>query len=467
MRFSSRMNLTHSLLVGSSAVLLVGMLVMGIWLSGATEKRLIDHEGELYALYVDSVLSDQAQALTSGGLLSDGDLLALDKLLHGTRLAERIVAFKLWSRDGRVLYSTDLTQIGLQSEITPPLAAAFRGGTQSRMFTLKDEERRLQGAQGSELIEIYAPVHQPKTGSIPMVAEIHQTTDILAQAVGAARLQSWMLVIAAATVMYLLLAVLIRRASNPIVTQKQQLEEKVSQLSNRLAEKERVLDRVTRAAGGTTARNERLLHSIAVDLHDGPVQGIALAAMRMEALANMCSTCSSATGAKSPVAEEFRRLQEALNSAQQDVRSLSKGLHLPNIEELSLADIARRVMRDYKRSSGIDVELTINDVPEDAPLPVKITLFRLLQESLANGFRHGGAAKQLIFLGIADSRLQISVRDDGKGFDPKTAHTEGHLGLEGMRERVELLGGTFYLWSAVGQGTVVRADIPLTSSEGA
>jgi len=457
MRFSSRMNLTHSLLVGSSAVLLVGMLVMGIWLSGATEKRLIDHEGELYALYVDSVLSDQAQALTSGGLLSDGDLLALDKLLHGTRLAERIVAFKLWSRDGRVLYSTDLTQIGLQSEITPPLAAAFRGGTQSRMFTQKDEE----------LIEIYAPVHQPKTGSIPMVAEIHQTTDILAQAVGAARLQSWMLVIAAATVMYLLLAVLIRRASNPIVTQKQQLEEKVSQLSNRLAEKERVLDRVTRAAGGTTARNERLLHSIAVDLHDGPVQGIALAAMRMEALANMCSTCSSATGAKSPVAEEFRRLQEALNSAQQDVRSLSKGLHLPNIEELSLADIARRVMRDYKRSSGIDVELTINDVPEDAPLPVKITLFRLLQESLANGFRHGGAAKQLIALGIADSRLQISVRDDGKGFDPKTAHTEGHLGLEGMRERVELLGGTFYLWSAVGQGTVVRADIPLTSSEGA
>src|SRR5674476_1110677 len=186
MRFSSRMNLTHSLLVGSSAVLLVGMLVRGIWLSGATEKRLIDHEGELYALYVDSVLSDQAQALTSGGLLSDGDLLALDKLLHGTRLAERIVAFKLWSRDGRVLYSTDLTQIGLQSEIAPPLAAAFRGETQSRMFTQKDEE----------LIEIYAPVHLPKTGAIPTVAEIRQTSNAMAQDVGTARLQSWMVVIA-------------------------------------------------------------------------------------------------------------------------------------------------------------------------------------------------------------------------------------------------------------------------------
>ena len=57
------------------------------------------------------------------------------------------------------------------------------------------------------------------------------------------------------------------------------------------------------------------------------------------------------------------------------------------------------------------------------------------------------------------------MRDDGRGFDPQTAQTEGHLGLEGMRERVELLGGTFYIWSAIGQGTVVRADIPLTSSE--
>ena len=467
MNVSSRMSLTHQLLAGGFAVLLVGTLVLGTGLSVMSENRVIQHEGELYALYVDSVLSDHAQALASGGLLSDSDMLALDKLLHGTRLGERVVGFKLWSRDGRVLYSTDLTQIGLQSQIRPALAAAFRGETQSRMFTQKDEEPGLRGAHGSELVEIYAPVHVPKTGTIPTVAELRQTSNALAQDVGTARLQSWMVVIAAATVMYLLLAVLITRASNPMATQKRQLEEKVSRLTNLLTEKEQIHERVARAAGGTTARNERLLHRIAVDLHDGPVQGIALAAMRLETLAEVCNTCSSAIGAKSPVAEEFRRLQEALNSAQQDVRSLSKGLHLPNIEELSLADVARRVIRDYKRSSGVDVELTTNDVPEDAPLPVKLTLFRLLQESLANGLRHGGAAKQLIALGISDGRLQVSVRDDGKGFDPQTAQTEGHLGLAGMRERVELLGGTFYVWSAVGQGTVVRADIPLTSSENA
>ncbi|TAN47828.1 MAG: sensor histidine kinase [Betaproteobacteria bacterium] len=448
-------------------MLLVGMLALGTWLSGAIEKRMIRHEGELFALYMDSVLSDQVQSLASGGLLSDAGMLALDKLLHGTMLGERIVAFKLWSRDGRVLYSTDLTQIGLRSEITPALAAAFRGETQSRMFALEDEQRRLQGAHGSELIEIYAPVRQPKTGLILTVAEIDQTTDILDQTVGAAQAQSWMAVIAAATLMYLLLAALIMPASNTLIAQKQQLQEKVSELTNLLAEKEQVHERVARAAGGTTARYERSLHRIAVDLHDGPVQGIALAAMRLETLADVCRACSAAIGAKSTVAEDFKRLQDALNSAQQDVRSLSKGLHLPNIEELSLGDVARRVVRDYKSSSGMDVELTINNVPEDGPLPVKITLFRLLQESLANGFRHGGAVKQHIVLGTSNNRLEVAVRDDGRGFDPQAAQTEGHLGLQGMRERVEVLGGTFYLWSAVGQGTVVRADIPLTSRDGA
>src|SRR3970040_1518762 len=192
MSLSIRMSLTQKPLVGGFAVLLVGMLALGTWLSGAIEKRMIHHEGELYALYVDSVLSDQVQSLASGGLLSDAGMLALDKLLHGTMLGERIVVFKLWSRDGRVLYSTDLTQIGLQSEIRPALAAAFRGETRSRMFTLEDEERRLQGARGSELIEIYAPVHQAKAGSILTVADIHQTTDVLAQAVGTAPLQSWL-----------------------------------------------------------------------------------------------------------------------------------------------------------------------------------------------------------------------------------------------------------------------------------
>jgi signal transduction histidine kinase len=465
MSFLARISLTRYLLVGGFAVLLVGMLVMGTWISTAIEKRVIHHEGELFALYVDSVISDHVQSLAGGASLSDEDMIALDKLLYRTWLGERIVAFKMWSRDGRVLYSTDLTEIGVQSEIKPALAAAFRGETQSQMSTLSDGKRQAEGAQRPEVIEIFAPVHHPKTRSILAVSQIYQTGDVLARAVGTARRESWAVVVAATTVMYLLLAALIRRASNTIVMQQQQLREKVSQLTILLAQNEHLHERVARAAERTTALNERFLHRIAADLHDGPGQGLSLALMRMQTLAEMCSTCQFAIGGDRTVAEEFGMLQQGLQSALQDMRSIAKGLHSPpDIDKLSLADIARRAVRDYERTSGVIVELTLKSVPDDAPLPVKITLFRLLQESLANGCRHGAAVNQRVLLYILDNQLQLEVRDGGKGFDPQAAETEGHLGLEGMRERVEILGGTFVVLSAAGQGTLVRAALPLTSA---
>jgi signal transduction histidine kinase len=459
------MNFARYLQVGGFAVLLFGMLVMGTWLSGASEQRAIYHEGELFALYVDSVFSDRVESLADGELLSDADIIALDKLLYGTKLGKRIVEFTLWSSDGHVLYSTKLTSIGARFEPGPALAAAFRGETQSHMSARNDQERQIEGARGPALIETYAPVRDPRTQSILAVSQISQTTDVLAHAVGTARLQSWRVVIAVTVVMYLLLATLIRRASNTIVTQQKQLQEKVSQLTILLRQNEELHERVARAAGRATARNERFLHRIAVDLHDGAGQGIALAMMRLEQLAEVCSTCCSEIGSRGDtVAEQFRTLQQALNSSLQDMRSISTGLKLPDIEEMSMADIARRVVRNYERTSGVKVQLTIHCVPEDAPLPVKISLFRVLQESLANGFRHGGAVNQCVLLGTLDNKLQVEVRDEGKGFDPQAVDTEDHVGLEGMRERVEVLGGKFFIWSAAGQGTVVRADLPLTSS---
>ncbi len=459
------MSFTRYLQVGGFAVLLIGMLVMGTWLSGAMEQRVVYHEGELFALYVDSVFSDRVESLADGELLSDADIIALDKLFHGTKLGKRLVEFTLWSSDGHILYSTKLTSIGARFEPGPELAAAFLGETQSHMFVRNDQERQIEGARGPARIEIYAPVRDAGTQSILAVSQISETSDVLAQAISAARLQSWMVVIAVTTVMYVLIATLIRRASNTIITQQRQLREKVSQLTNQISQNEELHERVASAAGRATARNERFLHRIAVDLHDGAGQGIALAMMRLEQLAEVCSTCCTGTGGGGEtVVGQLRTLQKGLNSSLRDMRSISKGLQLPNIEPMSLADIARRAVRNYERTSGTKVELTIHSVPEDAPLAVKISLFRLLQESLANGFRHGGAVNQCVLLGTSDNKLQVEVRDEGKGFDPQAVDTEAHLGLEGMRERVEVLGGKFLIWSAAGKGAVVRADLPLTST---
>jgi len=269
----------------------------------------------------------------------------------------------------------------------------------------------------------------------------------------------------ATRVFFLLLAALVKRASNTIAAQQSELREKVTQLTALLAQNERLHDRVRRAAARTTALNERFLHRIAADLHDGPGQGLALALMRMESLVDVCGACMASIGKERTVSEEFRTVQSALQSALKDLRATSGGLHLPEIEQLSLAETARRAVRDYERKAGLAVPLAVDNVPDEAPLPVKITLFRVLQESLANGFRHGGAPHQRVELMRSDAQLVVEVTDSGKGFDPQAAVADGHLGLAGMRERVEILGGTFSVQSAPGRGTLIRATLPLRLPE--
>jgi signal transduction histidine kinase len=139
-------------------------------------------------------------------------------------------------------------------------------------------------------------------------------------------------------------------------------------------------------------------------------------------------------------------------------------LHLPEIEQLSVDETVRRATRDHERKTGLPVPLSLENLPAEAPLPVRITLYRLLQESLSNGFRHGGGT-QRVSVKVHDGNLAVEVADDGKGFDPNASITSGHLGLEGMRERVELLGGTFNVQSAPNQGAVVRASLPLEQPE--
>jgi hypothetical protein len=118
-------------------------------------------------------------------------------------------------------------------------------------------------------------------------------------------------------------------------------------------------------------------------------------------------------------------------------------------------------VRDYERKTGLAVALAVDHVPDEAPFPVKITLFRLLQESLANSFRHCGGADQRVTLSMRDDQLLVEIADNGKGFDPRAAVTDAHLGLAGLRERVEILGGIFSVQSAPGKGTVIRATLPV------
>jgi signal transduction histidine kinase len=192
---------------------------------------------------------------------------------------------------------------------------------------------------------------------------------------------------------------------------------------------------------------------------------LALASMRIESLAEVCGNCGQSAGSNKSVNEDFHTIHLALQSALADLRAILRGLQLPEIEKFSVAETLQRAVDDHQRKTGVAASLAFDDAPEDAPLPVRITLFRVLQESLANGFRHGGGLNQRVLVTGAPGRLGVVIADDGRGFDPGALKADGHFGLDWMRERVELMGGSFEVDSAVGRGTMVRVSMPLSQLE--
>jgi signal transduction histidine kinase len=261
--------------------------------------------------------------------------------------------------------------------------------------------------------------------------------------------------------MYLLLASLVGRASNTILVQQETLEEKLSQVEELLTKIRKLNHKLRRAAGRTTALNERFLRRISADLHDGPGQDLALALMRIEPMAEYCGNCAINMPDLEPQLDNIQIINNSVSSALRDLRAISIGLRLPELTNLSPEEVARRAVRDYQRKTGQPVNLKLEDVPADAPVPIKITLYRVLQESLMNGFNHAGSAEQTVCVRQANGSLVAEVSDTGRGFDVQMAGQDGHLGLVGMRERVELLSGSFVVDTAPSQGTRVCVTIPL------
>ena len=454
-------SLSRQFLIASFPILLIGMLLIGSWVATQITNSVAYRIGGMTGMYVDSFIAPHVQSLATTGDLSADDRAALDQLFIDTPLGQKIASLKIWRRDGRVLYSNNKALIGRMFPIDEGLKLALAGDVHSEMSDLKSVENEFERGRWSQLIETYVPLRADGAGTVIAAAEFYHSTDQLALESRAAQLQSWLMLITTVAVMYLLLFALVRRGSKTIVEQQGELNDKVTQLTALVAQNEQLHDKVRRAAARTAALNEVFLRRISADLHDGPGQDMGLALMQFESIGDTCMVCPGTGHGHLSSTEEFRVIRTSLQSALADLRAISAGLQLPEIDKLSIHEIAARAIRDYERKTGATVSLNTVNGQAPASLSVKITLYRLLQESLVNGFRHANGAAQHVEARAEDGRLTVEVSDRGAGFNPAAIVPEGHLGLVGMRERVEILGGSFELQSTVGQGTTIRVTLPL------
>ena len=213
--------------------------------------------------------------------------------------------------------------------------------------------------------------------------------------------------------------------------------------------------RVQRASQRVTALNERYLRRIGADLHDGPAQLVALAALRLDS-----PVLSDPATPAEKREREISGMRASLDEAMREIRNICNGLVLPHIESAELPEILQLAVRAHEQRTETVVALSHEGSRALSPSE-KICIYRFVQEALNNGFRHAGGTGQSVTQYFEAGRLVVQVSDNGPGFDQVVARPEG-LGLAGLRERVESLGGRFAIHSSAAGTTVMMS---LTTQE--
>jgi signal transduction histidine kinase len=158
------------------------------------------------------------------------------------------------------------------------------------------------------------------------------------------------------------------------------------------------------------------------------------------------------------------RMAETAQQALKGMRLLIYELHPPALAQEGLVGALRQRLEAVEGRAGVEPQLLV-DAPLEMPASVEADLYRIAQEALNNVIKHSAATQVTVRLGADEGRLQLEVTDNGQGFDLKAVGDQGGIGLVGMQERVERLGGSLHIVSELGQGTSIKVSVPLVRSK--
>ena len=196
---------------------------------------------------------------------------------------------------------------------------------------------------------------------------------------------------------------------------------------------------------------------LAVELHDSIAQSLSGVVMEVE------TTEKLAAGGPADMRQHLSLASKALKSCNDDLRNCLWDLRCQALEEKDMTTAIEKTLKPHATAAQLTVRFNV--AREKLADQTAYSVLRIVRELVINAIRHGKASKVRIAGSLDEGTLRFSVTDDGRGFDPDACPgvAQGHFGIEGIRERVDLLGGTFDLTSSPGHGT--KAVITLVSFE--
>ena len=257
---------------------------------------------------------------------------------------------------------------------------AWNGEVAAKFEDLHDEENEPEAALGIPLLEIYSPVRQVWSGDIIAVAEFYAVEDTLASDLAAARRESWLVVAGIFVFCGLSLYGIVRAGGRTIEAQRARLLEEAGHSRAIAKQNAELRQRAVGASARAAAQTERTLRQVSADLHDGPAQYLALAALRLDRIL-------PATEAGRDEAEAIRG---ALNAALTEIRALSRGLSLPDLEPYLAPEHGAARGGDPSAAYRLRGRAGATTGPPEPAIDqsAKICAYRFLQESLSNVTRH-------------------------------------------------------------------------------
>jgi two-component system sensor histidine kinase DegS len=192
-------------------------------------------------------------------------------------------------------------------------------------------------------------------------------------------------------------------------------------------------------------------------MHDGPAQALSNFILQTEIAMRLFEV--DAAQAKG----ELNSLKASAMSTFQKVRNFIFELRPMMLDDLGLAPTVRRYADAFKEQTGLDVTVTITGNERRLEPYLEVMLFRAIQELLGNSARHSQGTMVKVMLDMGEERVRVSVDDNGRGFDPDVVQQGNNLGLKLIRERAEMLGGSFEMDSAVGKGARISFAVPARS----
>ena len=234
------------------------------------------------------------------------------------------------------------------------------------------------------------------------------------------------------------------------ITDRKQAEEKIQLYTERLQNLSSQLIKV----------QEIERRHIAHELHDEIGQVLTAVKINLQAIQGLSKDRQYAPSLKESIVTIDRALQQ--------VRNLSLDLRPSMLDDLGLVSTLRWYMDRQMRQAGLHAKLIAKPSQIHLPLGLETICFRIVQEALTNVVRHAKAKHAHVELQQRDTKLELIIRDDGIGFNVRTAQKRASrgvsFGLLGMQERVRLAGGEIEIKSKPNHGTMIRARFPLASS---